>query len=106
MPILGNLLIALAKVLSMLINMYTFVIVGAIIISWVRPDPYNPIVRFLYGATQPVFSKLRRVLPRFFYSSGIDFTPMLVVITLVFIDTFISGSLMDIGIKLKYGNQP
>lgn len=103
MSILGNLLISIAKVLSLITNMYTFIIAGAVIISWVKPDPYNPIVRFIYSVTDPVFAKVRKHAPQFLYSTGIDFTPLLVIIILVFLENFVAGSIMDIGLRLKYG---
>ncbi|MDO8519138.1 MAG: YggT family protein, partial [Deltaproteobacteria bacterium] len=91
MPLLGNLLIALGKVISLIVGVYTFIVAGAVIISWVRPDPYNPIVQFLNRTTEPVFSWVRRFIPRFLYQTGIDFTPLLVIVLLVFLETLIAG---------------
>lgn len=101
MPILGNLLIAIAKVIDIVVGLYTILIAVAVILSWVRPDPANPIVRFIYLATEPVFSKLRRRLPSFLHRSGVDWTPMLVIILLVFLQSFLSESLRDVGFGLK-----
>lgn len=106
MAILGNIFIALAKVISLIVGVYTFIVAGAVIVSWVRADPYNPIVNFLYQATEPVFSRCRRFLPGFLYRTGIDWTPMIVIIVLIFLETVISGSLRDIGLSLKFGDQP
>lgn len=103
MPFLGNFLIALAKVIDLVVSLYTFIVAGAVIVSWVRPDPYNPIVRFLYSATEPVFQRIRRILPAFFYRSGIDFTPMIVMILLVFLETLLTNTLYDWGSRLRYG---
>lgn len=103
MSILGTIFIALAKVFSLIIGIYTFIVAGAVIVSWVRADPYNPIVNFLYQVTEPVFSRFRRFLPSFLYRTGIDWTPMLVIIILIFLETIISGTLRDIGISLRYG---
>lgn len=102
MSLIGNFLLALAKVISLISGLYTFIVAGAIIVSWVKPDPYNPIVLFLYQATEPVFRQIRRILPRFFYSTGIDWTPMIVIIILIFIETLLTGTLTDIGMKLRY----
>jgi len=101
MPALGNLLIAIAKVIDMVVGLYTLLIAGAVILSWVRPDPLNPIVRFIHSATEPLFSKVRRLLPSFLKRSGIDWTPMIVIILLVFLQSFLSGTLLDFGLSLK-----
>jgi len=101
MSVLGSLIIAFAKVISLIANMYTFIIAGSAIVSWVNPDPYNPIVRFLKSATDPLFNQIRKRLPAAFFKSGIDFTPMLVIIAIVFLETILTATLMDIGISLR-----
>jgi len=101
MSFLGLIFIALSKVISLIVGIYTFIVAGAVIVSWVRPDPYNPIVNFLYQATEPVFSRVRRFLPSFLYKTGIDWTPMVVIIVLIFLETVISGTLSDIGFRLR-----
>lgn len=106
MSFLGTFVIATAKVISMIINLYTFIILGAVIISWVQPDPYNPIVRFLHSATEPVFARVRKLLPAALFKTGMDFTPIIVLIALVFIETLLVGTLMDIGAQLRYGQSP
>ena len=75
MFVLANFLFAAASVLGMVITLYIYVIIARAIISWVNPDPYNPIVRFLYNATEPVLYRVRRTFP-FAYLGGIDFSPM------------------------------
>lgn len=104
MSILGTVLIAFAKVISLIVGIYTFIVAGAVIVSWVRADPYNPIVNFLHQVTEPVFSRCRRFLPRVLYKTGIDWTPMLVIIILIFLETIISGTLRDVGMNLRYGD--
>lgn len=101
MSFLGTLLIALAKVISLILNLYTFIIAGSVIISWVQPDPYNPIVRFLRSATDPVFSYVRRFVPRFLLRSGVDITPLLVIIVIVFAEALITSTLIDTGLRLR-----
>ncbi len=101
MSLLGNLLIALAKVLNLIGNLYTFIVAGAVIVSWVRPDPYNPIVVFLYQATDPIFRRVRRFMPRFLFASSIDWTPLIVVIVIIFIQTILVGTLEDLGHNLR-----
>jgi YggT family protein len=56
----GDLFIALARIIDMLLEIYKWVIIIAVLLSWVNPDPYNPIVRFLYSVTEPVLRPVRR----------------------------------------------
>jgi len=100
MSILGYLIIALAKVLSLVINLYTIVVIVAALISWVNPDPYNPIVRILYGLTHPVFRFVRRFLPRPLARLRIDISPIIVLLALVIVETVLVGLLSDFGRSL------
>jgi YggT family protein len=99
MFVLGNFLVALAQVLGTVLTLYLYVVVGSAILSWVNPDPYNPIVRFLRGATEPVYRRLRRVLP--LYAGGIDFTPMVVILLIVFLQSFLVDTLVQMGARLQ-----
>ena len=74
MFVLGNLLDALASILYLVLNLYMWIIIARAVISWVNPDPYNPIVRFLYSITDPVLLAIRRRLPLSF--GGMDFSPI------------------------------
>lgn len=103
MPLLANLLIATAKMISMIANIYIFIIIISAIMSWFRPDPYNPIVKLIHSLTEPLFYKIRKRLPRFLFQSGIDFTPLIVILVLVFLENLIAGTLLDYGLSLKYG---
>ncbi|WP_110862973.1 YggT family protein [Helicobacter cinaedi] len=82
--VVGTLLNAIAMILSMLINLYVWVIVIAALVSWVRPDPYNPIVQVLNRLTQPLYARLRSIIPTAI--NGIDFAPLIVAVLLKFID--------------------
>lgn len=84
---LGYILNGLAVVLAQVLNILNFVIIGRVIISWVNADPYNPIVRFLVGMTEPLLKPIRRYMPQF---GGIDLS----AIVLFLIITFISASLV------------
>ena len=59
MFIIGNLLISVAKLADMVLTLYMYMIIASALLSWVNPDPYNPIVRFLRRATDPVLDKVR-----------------------------------------------
>lgn len=61
--VLSTLIEALAQILSMVINIYIWVVIIAALITWVRPDPYNPIVQILYKLTEPLYAKIRKVIP-------------------------------------------
>ncbi len=91
--VIGTFLQAVATLLSMLINLYIWIIVFAALISWVRPDPYNPIVQILNRLTQPLYAKLRHFMPTTI--SGIDLSPLIVAVALKFIDLFLVQILMQ-----------
>jgi YggT family protein len=71
---------ALYQVVSLVFQIYIFIVIARALVSWVNPDPYNPIVRFLYSATEPVLARMRRILPLQF--SGIDLTPIALLLLL------------------------
>ena len=91
---IGNFLLALAKVLDIVFTLYMWLIVARAILSWVSPDPYNPIVRFLYSATEPLLDAVRRRLPLFF--GGVDFTPMVIILAIIFLQNFLVNSLIHL----------
>jgi len=80
MAILVYFLGALATVLNIVLTLYMWIIIARAVLSWVSPDPYNPIVRFIYSITEPVLSQIRRRLPVSF--SGIDFSPIAVMVVI------------------------
>ncbi|MEE8075993.1 MAG: YggT family protein [Candidatus Binatia bacterium] len=94
MFIIANFLQALAAILGMILNLYMWIIIARAVISWVNPDPYNPIVRFLYNATEPVLYRLRRSFPIF--AGGIDFSPIVVLIIIYFLQLLLVQSLYDL----------
>ena len=94
MFVLGNLVGALASVLNMLLSAYMWIIIIRALISWVSPDPYNPIVQFLRAATDPVLYRVRRWLPVSF--GGIDFSPIIVIAGIIFLQAFLVQSLRDL----------
>ncbi|MFQ5849251.1 MAG: YggT family protein [Candidatus Binatia bacterium] len=100
MFVLANFLEALARVLDVLLWAYMWIVVARAVISWVNPDPYNPIVRFLYSATEPVLYRVRRTLP--LYAGGIDFSPIIVFVVIIFLQRFLVQSLYDMAGSLRY----
>lgn len=75
------LIVAIARILDLAFNIYIFIVVARALISWVNPDPYNPIVRFLHRATDPVLYQLRRLVP-FLQAGAFDFSPIALLILL------------------------
>ena len=94
MFVVGRLLEALATVIYYVLNIYMWIIIARAVISWVNPDPYNRIVRFLYSITDPVLLAIRRRLPLSF--GGIDFSPILVILAIIFLQRFLVASLYDL----------
>lgn len=94
MFILGNFLYAIAKIIDIALTFYMWILIARAIISWVNPDPYNPIVRFLYSVTEPVLYRIRRILPISF--GGIDFSPMVLILVIFFLQSFLVPTLVRI----------
>ena len=86
MIVLATLIEAFATILHTLINIYIWVVIIAALITFVRPDPYNPIVQILFRLTNPVYAFIRRLVPTLI--GGIDLAPLIVILTLQFIDLF------------------
>jgi YggT family protein len=95
MPIIGYFLIALAKVIDSVLFAYMWIVIAGAVLSWVNPDPYNPIVRFIRNVTEPVLYRIRRSLPVSF--SGIDFSPLIVIFAIMFLRYWIGPSMVWIG---------
>ena len=94
MFVVSNFLSALATMLDLVLSAYIWIIIGRAIVSWVSADPYNPIVRFVYEVTEPLLSRIRRVVPIF--GGGIDFSPMILIIAIMFLRGFIVPTLQQL----------
>ena len=88
---LRHLLEALAEILNLGLTIYMWLIIARALLSWVNPDPYNPIVRFLYNVTEPVLGWVRRRVPMVF--GGLDLSPILVLLAIVFLQKFLVATL-------------
>ncbi|MDP8212461.1 MAG: YggT family protein [Candidatus Zapsychrus exili] len=97
MFIFSNLFIAVAKIVDVILTVYYWLILIRVLISWVNPDPYNAIVQFLYRMTDPVLQRIRKVLP----PMGIDISPILAFLAIIFLRAFLVTTLMDIGLRLR-----
>lgn len=98
MFVLGNLIVALAKIIDVVLTLYMWVIIAQALISWVNPDPYNPIVRFLYRVTEPVLAPIRRWLPM--RGMGVDFSPLIVILVIYFLQWFLVKTMIQLAIYL------
>ncbi|OGW46255.1 MAG: hypothetical protein A2Y66_09020 [Nitrospirae bacterium RBG_13_41_22] len=101
MFIFSNFLIAIAKILDILLSIYMWIIIISALLSWVNPDPYNPIVRFLHAVTEPVLRPIRRIIG--FRLGVIDISPMVVILAILFVKSFLIQSLIEFAYKLKGG---
>ncbi|MBQ4567867.1 MAG: YggT family protein [Desulfovibrio sp.] len=100
MIVLANTLSAIAMVLGSLLNLYFWVVIIACVLTWVRPDPYNPIVRALRTMTEPVFYRVRKWLP-FTYANGFDFSPVIVLLAIELINRIVVASLAQYAMTLS-----
>lgn len=101
MFVFGDLILTIAKVLDTLLELYKWTIIIAALISWVNPDPYNPIVRFLSNVTEPALRPVRRLIG---YRMGpIDISPLIVILAIWIAQGFIIRSMIKIGYRLGGG---
>jgi YggT family protein len=99
MPIVSNFILAIARILDTLLTLYFWVIIISAVLSWVRPDPYNPIVRTLHALTEPVLYRVRSWLP-FVTIGGIDLSPIVVLLAIQFIQAFLVRSLYQMAMGM------
>lgn len=97
MVVIGNLLVAVGKILDLLISIGYMLFLIRSVISWIEVDRDNQFVVFLYNVTEPLLEPVRRYMP----AGTIDFSPMAVLLVLYFADIFVVESLLDIGFRLK-----
>ncbi len=91
MFIFANFLDAVAGVMGWVLNIYMWIVIAGAVLSWVNPDPYNPIVRFINNATEPVFYQIRKRLP--VNLGGLDISPVIVILAIYFLQRFVVTSL-------------
>ena len=99
MFVLGNFIIAVAKIIDIALTVYMWIIVIRAVLSWVNPDPYNPIVRFITQITEPVMALVRRWIP--LRGMGIDLSPMIILLAIVFLQSFLVPSLMQLAYSFR-----
>ena len=94
MYVIGHLIKAIAVVFDIVIYGFMWIVIARAILSWVSPDPYNPIVRFIHNVTEPILHPIRRRIP--LYAGGIDFSPIIIILVAYFLQIFVVNSLMDL----------
>jgi YggT family protein len=99
MFVLGNFIAAIAHILDTVLTIYMWIIVIRAVLSWVNPDPYNPIVRFIHQVTEPVMYRVRRFIP--LGGLGIDFSPIIILLVIVFLQSFLIRSLLELSNQFR-----
>ncbi|MFH1691551.1 MAG: YggT family protein [Candidatus Omnitrophota bacterium] len=100
MFVVSNLLAAIAQILDVVLMAYYWIIIIRALVSWVSPDPFNPIVQFLQTVTEPVLYPIRRMLP-FSMRFGIDVSPIIAILILMFVRSFLVRTLLDVSFRLR-----
>jgi len=97
---LANFLVAIAQIINIIFTILYWLILIRALISWVNPDPFNPVVQFLYKTTEPILEPIRKILPmslRF----GIDISPIIAILVIIFFQSFSVRTLMDLSARLR-----
>ena len=98
MFVMGNVLLGFATVLDYALTFYTWIIIARALISWVNPDPWNPIVQFLDRVTEPVLSPIRR---RLGWRMGVDLSPLVAIVVITFLQIAVVQSLKDWALRMN-----
>ena len=89
----------LAQVLNIALTLYMYIIIARAVLSWVNPDPYNPIVQFLNSITEPLMHRIRKTIPM--PGIGLDLSPIIIILAIIFLQTFLVGSLQHTAASLR-----
>ena len=98
--VLARAIFALAVILKGLLDTYWWIVIISVLLTWVNPDPRNPIVRFLYAVTEPVLYRIRRRMP-FLIIGGFDLSPLVLLVAIHFVQLFLVGSLTDLAARIQ-----
>ena len=90
----------LTPIVDLIFEVFDLLLLARVLLSWINVDPYNPVVRFLYNVTEPVLYRVRRTIP-FSYAGGIDFSPLIVILGLYFLQIFLVRSLQDFALAMR-----
>ena len=98
MYIIGYFIMAVARVLDIVLIAFMWIVIARAVLSWVNPDPFNPIVRFIHNITEPVLYPIRTRIPVNF--GGLDLSPILVFAVIIFLRTFVVNTLNQMALSL------
>jgi YggT family protein len=98
---MGNIILGITQVLDIVLSSYKWIIIIRALISWVNPDPYNPIVQFLTRITEPVLRPIRRLMPPW-KMGGLDLSPLVAILIVIFLEYALIGNLREWGLSMKY----
>jgi len=96
---MGNIILGIATVLEVVLSIYKWAIIIRALISWVNPDPYNPIVQALTRVTEPALRPLRKLAPP--YKVGVDLSPLIAILILLFLDYALIANLKQFGYSMR-----
>lgn len=99
MFVIGDILVGTGQVLSMLLEVYMWIVIIRAVLSWVRPDPYNPIVRFIYGLVDPVTYRLSRFFPT--RVGMVDISPIILIVAIYIMKLVVVRIIIDTGLRLR-----
>ena len=99
MFVLSNFILAIATILDNILVIANWLVIIRALLSWVSPDPYNPIVRFLYAVTEPILAPFRRLVP--VYNIGIDFSPLFALLLIWFLRLFLIRTLVGLAAGIR-----
>ena len=99
MFVIGNFIIAVATILDYALSILSWLIIIRALLSWVSPDPYNPIVQFLYKTTDPILEPFKRMIP--LYNIGLDISPILALIVIWFLKLFLIKTLFGLAVRVS-----
>lgn len=98
MFMLGNFLLAIAKLINFVLSAYVWIVIARAVITWVNADPYNPVVRFLRQVTDPILMRIRRCVP---IMGGLDLSPMILILIIIFLQSFLVPTLQQLAMSLQ-----
>ncbi len=100
MYILSNFIAAAASIVDIVLTILYWLILIRALISWVNPDPFNPVVQFLQRTTEPLLAPIRRILP-WRLRMGIDISPLIAFLLILFLKSFLVRTLVDVSLRLR-----
>ncbi|MCL4478299.1 MAG: YggT family protein [Deltaproteobacteria bacterium] len=100
MNILSDFIIILAKIIDVSLTVLYLLIIVRALLSWVNPDPYNPVVRFIYRVTEPILAPIRRIIP-LGIGSGIDISPIIAFLLIMFLQPLVYRGLISLALSIR-----